>query len=121
LKILREEGVWLEITNLVIPEWTDDLTMINRMCNWLKTNGLADAPLHFSRFTPLYKLTHLPITPSPHWRKPVISPLRQGSGTCISAMSLGTLQKTPFAIIVENLSSNARLYHPCLSSEQREV
>jgi len=63
LKILREEGVWLEITNLVIPEWTDDLTMINRMCNWLKTNGLADAPLHFSRFTPLYKLTHLPITP----------------------------------------------------------
>jgi pyruvate formate lyase activating enzyme len=63
LKVLREEGVWLEITNLVIPQWTDDLDVIRRMCTWLCENGLADCPLHFSRFTPLYKLYHLPATP----------------------------------------------------------
>jgi len=63
LKVLRQEGVWLEITNLVIPEWTDDRDMIKRMCEWLCNNGLQDAPLHFSRFTPLYKLTQLPLTP----------------------------------------------------------
>lgn len=63
LKILREEGVWLEITNLVIPSWTDDVGMIGHMCDWLCTNGLAESPLHFTRFIPLYKLTQLPVTP----------------------------------------------------------
>ena len=63
LKILREEGVWLEITNLVVPEWTDDLDMIREMCRWLNSNGFCDAPLHFSRFHPMYKLTQLPSTP----------------------------------------------------------
>jgi pyruvate formate lyase activating enzyme len=63
LAVLRGEGVWLEITNLVIPQWTDDLEMIKRMCGWIVTNKLHDAPLHFSRFTPLYKLTQLPLTP----------------------------------------------------------
>jgi pyruvate formate lyase activating enzyme len=63
LKVFKEEGVWLEITNLVIPEWTDDLEMIKKMCGWLVTNGLQDTPLHFSRFTPMYKLNQLPLTP----------------------------------------------------------
>jgi pyruvate formate lyase activating enzyme len=64
LKVLREEGVWLEITNLVIPTWTDNYDTIKRMCEWLCVNGLSDAPLHFSRFTPLYKLSQLPSTPT---------------------------------------------------------
>lgn len=63
LKILKDEGVWLEITNLIVPEWTDDLDMIKRMCVWLYKNGFEDCPLHFSRFSPLHKLTHLPSTP----------------------------------------------------------
>ena len=63
LKIFKEEGVWLEITNLIIPTWTDDLETIKRMCDWLVKNGLHDCPLHFSRFNPLYKLTQLPVTP----------------------------------------------------------
>ncbi|MFC2138927.1 AmmeMemoRadiSam system radical SAM enzyme [Bacteroidota bacterium] len=63
LKILAEEGVWLEITNLIIPSWTDDLEMIKEMCNWLVENGLKEYPLHFSRFHPMYKLTQLPSTP----------------------------------------------------------
>jgi len=62
LKILKEENVWLEITNLIIPNWTDDFDMIKKMCNWLFDNGFADCPLHFSRFTPMYKLTQLPYT-----------------------------------------------------------
>lgn len=63
LKVFKEEGVWLEITNLVIPTWTDNLDMIRRMCDWLCASGLEDCPLHFSRFTPLYKLNQLPSTP----------------------------------------------------------
>ena len=33
------------------------------MCKWLSSNGFAHVPLHFSRFSPLYKLTQLPVTP----------------------------------------------------------
>jgi pyruvate formate lyase activating enzyme len=63
LVTLKEEGVWLEITNLVVPSWTDDLEMIKKMCGWLADNGFSDVPLHFSRFTPQYKLQNLPPTP----------------------------------------------------------
>jgi pyruvate formate lyase activating enzyme len=63
LKILKEMNVWLEITNLVIPGWTDDLSMIGRMCDWLCSNGFSDNPLHFLRFHPEYRLTQIPATP----------------------------------------------------------
>jgi pyruvate formate lyase activating enzyme len=63
LKTLKQEGVWLEITNLVVPSWTDNLDMIKGMSDWLAANGLADCPLHFTRFSPLYKLSQLPLTP----------------------------------------------------------
>jgi pyruvate formate lyase activating enzyme len=61
---MKEKGVWLEVINLVVPTYTDNLDMIRRMCDWhLKALG-PDTPLHFSRFTPLYKLVHLPPTPA---------------------------------------------------------
>lgn len=63
LKIIKEAGVWLEITNLIVPGWTDDFGMIKEMCEWLRANELQDYPLHFSRFHPMYKLTQLPSTP----------------------------------------------------------
>ena len=63
LKIMKEENVWLEITNLVIPSWTDDFDMIKKMCDWIVANGLENYPLHFLRFHPMYKLTQLPSTP----------------------------------------------------------
>lgn len=64
LKIYRDEGVWLEITNLVVPGWTDKPDEIRQMCRWLSDNGFNDTPIHFSRFQPQYKLEHLPPTPA---------------------------------------------------------
>ena len=63
LKTLKENKVWLEITNLIVPSWTDDMDMIRKMCDWLVANGFEQYPLHFNRFFPLYKLTQLPATP----------------------------------------------------------
>jgi len=63
LKTLHQRGVWLEIINLVIPTYTDDLEMIKKMCGWIVKNLGPDYPLHFSRFFPQYKLTKLPPTP----------------------------------------------------------
>ncbi len=63
LKTFRKEGVWLEITNLIVPSWTDNFDVIARMCDWLAQEGFNDYPLHFSRFHPQHKLTRLPVTP----------------------------------------------------------
>jgi len=63
LKIYREMGVWLEITNLIVPSWTDNLDEIRRMCAWLAGNGFERTPIHFNRFYPTYKLEQLPPTP----------------------------------------------------------
>jgi len=56
LKILKEEKVWFEITNLVVPQGNDDPQMIRDMCVWIRDNLGVEYPLHFSRFYPDYKL-----------------------------------------------------------------
>lgn len=63
LKIIKQSGVWLEIVNLVIPTLNDNLQDVEKMCEWIKTNLGVDTPLHFTRFYPTYKTTHLPPTP----------------------------------------------------------
>jgi pyruvate formate lyase activating enzyme len=63
LKTVKREGVWLEITNLVIPGLNDDPKDIKSMCEWIRENLGADTPVHFSRFMPSFKLQNLPPTP----------------------------------------------------------
>jgi len=63
LKALNDSDVWLEITNLIIPGYTDDKTMIQQMCQWLVDNGFENVPLHFSRFSPTYRLLDAKTTP----------------------------------------------------------
>ncbi|MBU3958805.1 MAG: AmmeMemoRadiSam system radical SAM enzyme [Candidatus Omnitrophica bacterium] len=63
LKIIKEEGVWLEIVNLVIPTLNDNPSDLKRMCEWIGKNLGRETPLHFSRFSPAYRMTHLPPTP----------------------------------------------------------
>ena len=60
---MRDAGVWIELTNLVIPSINDDMQMIRQMCRWLADSQLAEAPLHFSRFFPRYKMLDIQPTP----------------------------------------------------------
>ena len=63
LKTLKSNGVWLEITNLVIPTKNDSDGPIRELCAWIKSELGSDTPVHFSRFYPQYKLQNLPPTP----------------------------------------------------------
>jgi pyruvate formate lyase activating enzyme len=63
LKTLHEQGVWLEITTLVVPTYAEDPEMIKRMCAWILKELGPDYPLHLLRFYPQYRLTRLPPTP----------------------------------------------------------
>jgi len=62
-KTLHEQKVHFEVTNLVVPGYTDDPDMVKKMCVWILKNLGADHPLHFLRFFPRYKLDRLPPTP----------------------------------------------------------
>jgi pyruvate formate lyase activating enzyme len=62
-KTLHTEGVWFEMTTLVVPTYVDDTEMIKRMCGWILKELGPNYPLHFLRFFPHYKLARLPATP----------------------------------------------------------
>ena len=63
LENIHQAGKHLEIVNLVIPTFNDDLEEIRRMCRWILENLGDEVPLHFTRFSPAYQMTHLPPTP----------------------------------------------------------
>jgi len=64
LEIMREEGLWVEVGNLIVPTLSDKLEDIKKMCMWIVKHLGVDTPLHFLRFHPTHKLKGLPLTPS---------------------------------------------------------
>jgi len=59
---MKEAGIWVEVTTLVIPGYNDDEKELTALAEWLV--GVApDIPWHISRFHPTYKLLDAPPTP----------------------------------------------------------
>jgi len=56
-------GIHIELTNLVIPKYNDNMDDIRRMCSWVREALGEDVPVHFSRFHPDYKLLDSIVTP----------------------------------------------------------
>lgn len=69
--LAKKEGLWVEIINLVIPGWNDSDKEVRALCRWVKQYVGGDTPVHFSRFFPLYKLSHAVPTPLTTLRKAV--------------------------------------------------
>lgn len=63
LKILREKGVWIEITNLLISGLNDKDEDIKKLVDWVKKELGKEVPIHFTAFYPCYELSHLLPTP----------------------------------------------------------
>ena len=63
IKSVKKSGVWLELTNLIIPGQNDNPKEIRKMCEWIRENLGDEVPLHFSRFVPSFQLQNLPPTP----------------------------------------------------------
>ncbi len=61
--LARESSVWLEITNLVIPDANDAPDEIRQMCVWIRDNLGAEVPLHFTAFHPDFRMRDRPPTP----------------------------------------------------------
>lgn len=65
IRAMMEAGVWVEVTRLLVTGLTDAPDDLATMYRWLIDNGLADQPLHLTRFFPHYILSHLDPTPLP--------------------------------------------------------
>ncbi|MGP8162566.1 MAG: AmmeMemoRadiSam system radical SAM enzyme [Acidimicrobiales bacterium] len=64
LEYLRHETeVWLEITNLLIPDANDSDAEIDALTSWVVDRLGPDVPVHFTAFHPEFKMTDRPDTP----------------------------------------------------------
>ena len=60
---LKRKGVFVEVTDLVVPRYGDNLDQARKMIRWIVENLGPETPIHFLRFHPDYKLVDVPPTP----------------------------------------------------------
>lgn len=63
LKTLKQLGIWLEVTTLVIPGINDDPVELRDAARFVNKELGAETPWHISRFFPAYKMTDVLPTP----------------------------------------------------------
>jgi pyruvate formate lyase activating enzyme len=64
LKLMKAQGVWLEVTTLVIPGHNDDPGELRDLAAFIADELGPQTPWHVSRFHPTYRLTSAPPTPA---------------------------------------------------------
>lgn len=62
LVMAKAKGVWVEVTNLLIPTLNDKPEQIRQLVRWVRNNLGAETPVHFSRFFPRHRMLNLPPT-----------------------------------------------------------
>ncbi len=63
LKTTHKRGMWVEMSNLVVPTLNDKEEDIAKLVDWVYENLGPEVPLHFLRFWPMFQLRNLPPTP----------------------------------------------------------
>lgn len=65
----RRQGIWIELTTLIIPGLNDAEAELRGIAEFIVANLGADTPWHVSQFYPTYQLTDRPRTPVATLRK----------------------------------------------------
>lgn len=68
IKLMKELGVWIEITTLIIPTYNDSDDFLKWIAEFIKSVDI-NIPWHVSQFYPTYRLTDQPRTPIQTLRK----------------------------------------------------
>ena len=61
---MKEQGVWVEVTTLVVPGLNDSEAELRDIARFVFEELGPETPWHISRFHPAYKLTDRPPTPT---------------------------------------------------------
>lgn len=62
IRYMKEKGIWVEITTLIVPGMNDDESEMRDIANFIVETG-REIPWHISRFTPRYHMEKTPPTP----------------------------------------------------------
>jgi pyruvate formate lyase activating enzyme len=62
LQLMKNLGIWLEVTTLIIPTLNDSEEELRQIAEFIFSLG-PETPWHISQFHPTYQMTHLPSTP----------------------------------------------------------
>ncbi len=120
LKKMRDIGIWLEITTLLIPGLNDSSEELKEIAAFIRSLG-QEIPWHISRFHPQYKMLNRPETPRASLRlaceigreaglKYVYSgnvPGDEGENTYCSNCSKLLIKRYGYRIIEKKLSGKA--------------
>ncbi len=68
IRLYKELGVWVEVTTLIIPGYSDDENQLKEIAGFIK-NVDENIPWHVSTFYPAFKLSDVPSTPVESLRK----------------------------------------------------
>ncbi len=98
IKTIYEEGIHLEIVNLVVPTLNDDVGELRELARWIMANVGPDVPTHFSRFYPQYQLKNLPPTPVETVERARNTPWKRACTTSTLATCLVTPAIIPIAL-----------------------
>ncbi|MFX1491126.1 MAG: AmmeMemoRadiSam system radical SAM enzyme [Promethearchaeota archaeon] len=63
LKAMKNVGIHIEITNLVVTDVGDDVKDAEKLAKWIVEELGEETPLHLLRFYPHHKMSNLPPTP----------------------------------------------------------
>ena len=63
LKWMKKKKIWVEVTTLVIPGYTDQGNQFEEIAKFIKKELGEETPWHISRFYPAYKMMDVPPTP----------------------------------------------------------
>lgn len=61
ISYMKELGIWIEITTLVVPQMNDSESELKNIAEFIAKTG-KDIPWHISRFHPQYKMSNTPST-----------------------------------------------------------
>lgn len=96
IKLMKELGVWVEVTTLVIPGWNDSDDELRDIARFIKEVS-TEIPWHVTRFWPTYKMTDRNPTPE---------------STLIRARDIGLNEGLPY-VYVGNLRTADGENTPC--------
>lgn len=77
IKLMKELGIWIEITTLIIPKYNDSPDFLKRVAEFIKSID-PDIPWHVSQFYPTFLLTDQPRTPVSSLKKATEIGLQSG-------------------------------------------
>ncbi|MEM2941018.1 MAG: AmmeMemoRadiSam system radical SAM enzyme [Thermoproteota archaeon] len=60
---MKKQGIFIEITNLVIPGFDDNMNGFRNLVKWVRDNLGGETPLHILRFFPTYRFSNISDTP----------------------------------------------------------